>query len=1258
MSGLFAKALPAWSTGLLALAFSMVSPPACAEVVWRENLAHPDDIFGFGNQTNANSAFPSTFSGCSRVASDNGRYVVFVSAASNLVRDDTNHASDVFLRDLQTNQTRRISISNAGEQLDVDSAQPCMSADGRYVTYQTTADVTGESGHNGNDIFLYDRIENTTTLVSLPQDGCTSCSGDNRDPAISGDGNWIVFRSSSENLGFGNFGIYDQIMRYQRSTATFELISQNADGDTADNFCQTPTLSDDGRFVAFRSSADNLGPAVTVFTDNIYLYDTVLDSMILVSKSSDGTPADDDSYAPVMSGNGQTIVYASKATNLVANDTNDEVDIFVYRLGFESVERVSVTTDGTEGSLGTRFGYAQISTDGNKVAFISESPELAGLLDPIDYTVFVHDRLSGETSVVGDLTTNDAAGAFKRRAFLNGDGSIVWLITDQDDWVAGDSNGAMDAYAIDLDGSTAVRVSVPNRNFVGPSGANAPKDEHRARRWISADGRYVVFSTPANNLVPGAITYPEQDRVYLLDRLTRETTLIANGEEPTISADGRYIAFASEQSDLVMDDTNEVADIFVYDQTDASLVRASLSSLGEEANNESSLPYIAADGQHVVFLSSASNLTSASSGNIFVRDLALGSTTAIATGTGDDPSISADGRYVAFSSGSSDLVPDDSNGDKDVFVWDTILDIVRRVSVSTTNVEANNYSEYPMISDSGNYVVFVSFSTNLIDSVTSASGHIYLHEIGTGVTELVSINAVDEEADWFSTYGSVTDDGRYVVFNTGASNLAADDQVDNGRADFYLHRRDRVMGTTRRVDTDRFDTLAELGRESRLGLVSADGRFVLAISGYTDLHLDAGRYAQTDSPSNFQPNLIELSGFAEPTTISTIDLATLNAEVDVPVTIPIVVTGDSTPPLDGVASIDAVTGEVCLETDRMAVSGQPNARSFDCEMTFRSQGDHQLSLGYSVSESHQSGALLATITVVRPGGDPNQPPVAESQTLTVTPDTPRMINLLASDPDGDPLTFALLSPPSSGSLAGTPPNITYTPDPGFTGQDSFIFGVSDGLDNSGPATITLIVSDAPVPIADGQTVELEEDDSATIVLTGSASDGGGPLDYMVSSDPTFGMLMGTPPSLTYEPDPNAFGVDSFQFVVIDSTGTSDPATVTLIVDAVNDPPSFTGGPDLDYTAGTVGVQTISDWATDISPGPMEIDEVSFTLTTDDEPGVLDAISLSEDGTLEVTLSGAAGTARVEARAVDGDGAMSEPVVFEVRVDVVFNNGFG
>ena len=507
-------------------------------------------------------------------------------------------------------------------------------------------------------------------------------------------------------------------------------------------------------------------------------------------------------------------------------------------------------------------------------------------------------------------------------------------------------------------------------------------------------------------------------------------------------------------------------------------------------------------------------------------------------------------------------------------------------------------------------------------------------------------------------------DGRYVVFQSDGSNLAAPDQAPSGFGDEYLYLRDRVSGTTRRVDTDRFDALGNpegTGR-SRIGTVSPDGRFILAVSGYLDLHLDAGRYGQTDVPSNYQPFLVELAGFAEPTTVSTIDLSTLNAEVGMPVIIPITVAGDTTPPLDGVVSLDAETGEISLQTDRGPAMGQPSARQFDCKITFRSPGDHELSLGFSVSETHESSALLVSIPVTRPGGDPNQPPVAESQTLTVEPDTPRSINLVASDPDGDPLTYGLGSPPMQGSLSGTPPNITYTPDMGFVGEDSFTFGVTDGLANSGPAVITLLVSATPVPVADNQTLELDEDTDLALTLTGTASDMG-PLGFAVTSDPSFGMLSGTAPDLTYMPDPNFFGVDSFQFTVSDGSGSSEPATVNLIVESVNDPPSFVAGSDLTYPAGTMGMQTEGGWASLISSGPLEMDLVTFALTPTDPDGVLASITLNSEGTLEIDLTGVSGTAMVEAIATDSDGASSAPASFSVTVaagmpeeDLVFKNG--
>ena len=1276
----------AWQAIVVASILGATMKPLFAEVVWRESLAHPADIFGFGNQANANSSISSYFTGCTRVASDDGRYVVFSSDASNLVRGDTNHQTDVFLRDMQTEQTHRISVASDGTQLDTDSVRPCISADGRYVTYQSNGDVTGEPNHTDTaDIYLYDRVENSQRLVSNPRTGCTVCVGTNGNAVISGDGHWIIFESTSVELLLDPFA-GTQLVRYDRTTGQLDLVSVNTDGDIADSISEHPSVSDDGRFIAFHSVAENLAPDTAGLNYHVFVRDTVLGTTTLASKAIDGTPGDHFSWYPTISANGEYVVFSSRAANLVTGDTNVKYDTFVYRIGFESIERVSVASDGTQGSEGSRdFATAQISGEGNLVAFVSKSPEFAGVTGPIDHTVFIHDRSSGETTALETVANTGSDGQFGRAALLNFDGSIAWLATEQTEWDAGDTNGALDIYEVDVDAGAGTLVSRPNRSLIAASGANAPSLAGGSRR-ISADGRFVVIESMATNLQSGPFDYPGETQVFLLDRLDRHLRFVAEGSSPSISADGRTIAFSSYASDLVSGDTNNDSDIFVYDAMLGTFRRVSVNTFGAEADDGSFLPSIAAEGRHVVFRSLATNLVSLTglqSRNDYLHDLDTGETELLSVDSSGNPangtplgapSVSGDGRYVAFESAGDNLVLDDTNNETDVFVRDRVLGITRRVSVSTADDEADGASNYPWLSDDGRVVVFTSTADNLVLPVLDPGTpqQQYAHEITTGVTELISMNNSGDPGDSGNSFLPATDGtGRYVVYSTSAGNLTASGNIadTNGARDVYLH--DRDTDSTQRISTDRFgqlgDTVSPVGQKSTVGSTSgsfsSDGRFVLTTSDFNNLRLDAGRYAQTSDLNDYEAFLVELSGFAEPTTISTVDLSTLNAEVGVPVTIPIMVSGESTPALDGVASIDAETGEVCLQNDRTTVMGQANARRFDCQIIFRSQGEHELSLGFSVSQTHESSALLVPITVVRPTDDPNQPPTAESQTLTVIPDTPRMINLVASDPDGDPLTFSLVSPASSGSLSGMPPNITYTPDFGFTGEDSFAFGVNDGLANSGPATITLLVSDTPVPVADNQTVMLDEDADTMITVTGAASDGGG-LGYQLVSGPGAGMLMGTLPSITYVPNSNAFGVDNFQFLVTDSTGDSDPATVTLIVNPVNDPPSFTGGVDLIYPAGSSGIQTETGWATTISAGPMEMGMVSFTFMEDDVLGVVTDLSLTSDGTLEITLSGINGIATVEVTAVDDEGAFSAPFAFEVRVgdgipsgEMIFRNGF-
>ena len=183
----------------------------------------------------------------------------------------------------------------------------------------------------------------------------------------------------------------------------------------------------------------------------------------------------------------------------------------------------------------------------------------------------------------------------------------------------------------------------------------------------------------------------------------------------------------------------------------------------------------------------------------------------------------------------------------------------------------------------------------------------------------------------------------------------------------------------------------------------------------------------------------------------------------------------------------------------------------------------------------------------------NDAPVADGQSVTTNEDTPKAIALSASDVDGDPITFSIVSGPSHGSLTGTGPARTYTPEANYSGPDSFIFTVNDGTLDSNTATVSITVSPLnDPPVAVSQSVETLEDAAKAITLQASDIDGDA-LSFTVTSGPSHGALSGSGANLTYTPGTNYHGPDSFEFTVHDGhVGT--PGTVTITVLPVNDPP--------------------------------------------------------------------------------------------------------
>jgi Tol biopolymer transport system component len=390
------------------------------------------------------------------------------------------------------------------------------------------------------------------------------------------------------------------------------------------------------------------------------------------------------------------------------------------------------------------------------------------------------------------------------------------------------------------------RVSVGANSVQGSDDSTAPA--------FSAGGRFVAFASDAGNLVAND-TNDDTD-VFVRDRhagTTERVSVGRNGAQgddesylPSISADGRLVAFVSDAENLVPGDRNDSADVFVHDRRARTTVRVSGGSGRSEADSDSLFAAISADGRFVAFVSDASNLVPGDtngSTDVFVFDRETGRTERVSVGRdsaeGNGVSlfpvaISAGGRFVAFPSNASNLVPGDTNGVTDVFVRDRRTRRTERISVGQGGAQANGVSFAQAISADGRFVVFYSYASNLVPNDTNRSPDVFVHDRRTRTTTRVSVARNGAQANNASDVAAISADGRYVTFRSDASNLVPGDT--NGTGDVFL--RDRRTGRIDRVSVARNG--AQANGDSIHSAILADGRLVAFTS-------DAGNLVPSDT---------------------------------------------------------------------------------------------------------------------------------------------------------------------------------------------------------------------------------------------------------------------------------------------------------------------------------------------------------------------------------------------------------------------------
>lgn len=423
-----------------------------------------------------------------------------------------------------------------------------------------------------------------------------------------------------------------------------------------------------------------------------------------------------------------TVVFAS-ALSIVAGcggDSDGDKD---------RITRVSVGSSGEQANGDS--AHTGVSADGRFVVFHSDATNLVpGDTNGKD-DIFVHDRMTGMTTRASLSSCGDEGDGLSLGPGISEDGRFVTTTSHATNLVPGDTNGVRDVFVHDRETGVTERVSV--------SSAGAEGDGESYARSISSDDRFVSFTSHATNLVPGD-TNGAPD-VFVHDRecgLTERVSVSSSGDEAdgesviqggitSISGNGRFVAFSSEASNLVPCDTNGKRDVFVHDRATAETVRVSVSSTRVEASGDSQVPR-----------------------------------------------ISSDGRFVAFGSCAANLVPEDTNGENDIFVHDRETGKTERVSVNSSGGEADHYSYWPSISANGRFVAFHSYAKNLVPERTGGGEHIFVRDREAGRT--VCLTASEGEPDNNCKCAWISADGRWVAFDSMATNLVPGDT--NGEGDF------------------------------------------------------------------------------------------------------------------------------------------------------------------------------------------------------------------------------------------------------------------------------------------------------------------------------------------------------------------------------------------------------------------------------------------------------------------------------------------
>jgi hypothetical protein len=663
-----------------------------------------------------------------------------------------------------------------------DSIAPIMSADGRYVLFASQSQNLTVSSQGvpipdlyaGKiNVYLRDRTNGTTTLVSVNLAGTDGANGDSFPTAISTNGQFALFESTATNLVTNALSGTSQVFRRDLVTQRTILISGPESGAAPNGVARSPVMTPDGRYAAFVSAATNLVTQDTNGIPDVFVHDTQTGTMTLVSSnavSNSAVTTGSSSELPAISTDGRYVAFYTTATNLIAGVTNTG-EIFLKDLVGGTMAWASIGSHAAvyavSGSSNALSCNLALTDDGQYVAYEACALTNGASSSLLGGVVLQYSLATGLTDVVntnalGILSGNELNN---RNLDMTPDGRFLAFVAN-----VGTTYGTTCVDVWDSQSNVTTVASVDASGAI-PSGQQC--------NWpaMDATGRYVAFYANSPSLAPGA---PNGPALYLRDQQAAATQWIdvntygSNSPEnmmtfPRLDTNGDSVAFESLGEGLVANDNNHVYNVFVRNISDGSteLISARLPSLPALTANGPSLlapNCISTNCRYVAFASEADNIVAGDANgyrNVFVRDVLSGTNYLVsgptngtlANGPSYQPAISGNGRYVAFTSSATNLVAGDTNNVTDVFLTDLEAGTTSLVSVYFNGTGPGNApSSAPQISDDGSYVLF--------RSRTSTTGSNYFWRD-------LPAEATIELSTGSDSAAAMTPDGRTVAFISG-----------------------------------------------------------------------------------------------------------------------------------------------------------------------------------------------------------------------------------------------------------------------------------------------------------------------------------------------------------------------------------------------------------------------------------------------------------------------------------------------------------